>query len=141
MRIAVAGRDRRKLEALKSPYPMLVADAREAEAMRGLVRSARAVLTTVGPYNLYGRNLVQACAEAGTDYVDLCGEVAFVHDSVFELHDVAKASCATIIHSAGFDSVPSDIAVLQLSRMVGELGPVEMVIADLKGGVSGGTVA
>lgn len=141
MRVAVAARNRKKLDALNAPYPMIVADATDAEAMRSLARSAKVVLSSVGPYNLHGRDLVRACAETGTDYVDLSGEVVFVHDSVAELHDIARDSGARLIHSAGFDSVPSDIAVFQLSRMVEKLGPVEMVISDLSGGVSGGTVA
>ena len=141
LRIAVAGRNRKKLAALDAPYPMIVADAADADAMAELARSAKVVLTTVGPYNLHGRELVRACAENGTDYVDLCGEVVFVHDSVMELDEVARRSGSRIIHSAGFDSVPSDVAVFQLSRMVDELGEVEMVISDLNGGVSGGTVA
>lgn len=141
MRIAVAGRNRKKLAALDAPYPMIVADAADADAMARLARSAKVVLTTVGPYNLYGRPLIRACAENGTDYVDLSGEVVFVHDSVVDLHEIARDSGAKIIHSAGFDSVPSDIAVFQLSRMVDELGEVEMVISDLNGSLSGGTVA
>src|SRR5699024_6872169 len=96
-RIALAGRDRAKLEALRAElpdaagdWPLIVADATDAPALRELAESTRVVLTLVGPYAKYGRELVAACAEAGTDYVDLTGEVLFAHDSMVAHHDRAR---------------------------------------------------
>ena len=105
----------------------------------------RVVATTVGPYARYGMPLVQACAQAGTDYVDLTGEVLFIRDSIDAWQDTATASGARIVHSCGFDSVPSDLGVLELHRRVvadgaGELGETTLVVTALRGGISGGTI-
>lgn len=146
--VAIAGRDEHKLHDLRAGLPgaagtwgVLVADADDTGDMHRLAESARVVLTTVGPYHLHGRHLVRACAAAGTDYLDLAGEVLFVRDSVLELHELAQTTGARIIHSCGFDSVPSDLAAYRLFREHGRLGDTEMVISDLVGGLSGGTVS
>ncbi len=143
-RLCFAGRSEHTLTELygETQVPLRVADASDAAAMAELARSARVIITTVGPYARYGWALVRACAEAGTHYVDLSGEAEFVQDSVRELDDLAAARGAKIIHSCGFDSVPSDLACWLLAEHCGgQLGTVQMVVSDLVGGVSGGTIA
>ncbi|MEU3430756.1 saccharopine dehydrogenase family protein [Streptomyces gardneri] len=118
-RWALAGRSRTGLTALRerlaarwphcAELPLLVADADDPEALRALAESTRVVATTVGPYVWYGEGLVAACAEAGTDYVDLTGEAEFV-DLMYVRHDArARETGARIVHACGFDSVPHDL--------------------------------
>jgi len=105
-RIALSGRSRARLEDLRDQlgvdWPVLVADAHDAAALAALAASTTAVATTVGPYVRDGLPLVRACAEAGTGYADLTGEVLFVRRSADELHERARATGARIVHSAGF---------------------------------------
>lgn len=146
--IALGGRNREKLERVRSglpgrarQWPIVVADSSDAAALRDLAASTRVVLTLVGPYAKYGNELVAACAEAGTDYVDLTGEVLFAHDSVANLHDRARETGARIVHSCGFDSIPSDVAVKAVHDAAGvDLADVTMVVAHMRGGMSGGTI-
>ncbi|MEV0000582.1 saccharopine dehydrogenase NADP-binding domain-containing protein [Streptomyces sp. NPDC050848] len=120
-RWALAGRSRAKLTALRerlatrwprcAELPLVVADSTDAAAMRELAASTRVVATTVGPYVWYGESLVAACAESGTDYVDLTGEPEFV-DEMYVRHDArARETGARIVHACGFDSVPHDLGV------------------------------
>lgn len=151
-RIALAGRSRERLERLRAElpgdahlWPVLVADSGDARSLAAMASSARVVVSTVGPYLQHGLPLVEACARAGTHYADLTGETPFVREAIDRYDDVARASGARIVHACGYDSVPSDLAVLTLHRRVaadaaGELGHVRLV-ARAKGGVSGGTVA
>jgi short subunit dehydrogenase-like uncharacterized protein len=99
------------------------------------------VATTVGPYQLYGMPLVQACADAGTHYADLTGETLFMREAIDRFDAKAKASGARIVHTCGFDSIPSDIGVLLLHEAAGELTDTTYVVRRLRGGVSGGTLA
>jgi len=116
-RWALVGRNRAKLEAVAArlagaagPKPeIVVADAGDREAMRGVAESTRVVITTVGPYALYGEPLVAACAAAGTDYVDLTGEPEFVDRMWVEHHAEAERTGARIVHCCGFDSIPHDL--------------------------------
>lgn len=148
-RIALAGRSAAKLEAVKAKlgvgWPILVADAADADALATLAGRTRVVITTVGPYAKYGRPLAHACAAASTDYVDLTGEVLFARDSIDENHELARSTGARIVHSCGFDSIPSDIGVHVLHKQVesdgaGELLDTTLVVTSLRGGVSGGTI-
>ena len=148
-RIALSGRSKEKLEALRNKlavdWPVLVTDAGDETQVRALAESATAVATTVGPYLKYGKPLVRACAEAGTAYADLTGEVLFVRDSHTELHKIAQDSGARIVHATGFDSVPSDLGVWLLHQQVtadaeGTLGDTVLVVTSVKGGISGGTI-
>ncbi|MFF4453410.1 saccharopine dehydrogenase family protein [Streptomyces goshikiensis] len=118
-RWALAGRDLGKLERLRerltaldpacADLPLLRADARDAEALRELAASTRVLATTVGPYVWYGAELVAACAEAGTDYLDLTGEPEFV-DRMYVEHDArARETGARLVHACGFDSIPADL--------------------------------
>ncbi|MEV1086429.1 saccharopine dehydrogenase family protein [Streptomyces microflavus] len=119
LRWALAGRSRAKLERLRrrltaiepgcAGVPLLETDADDEDALRELASSARVVASTVGPYILYGEKLVAACAEAGTDYLDLTGEAEFI-DRTFVRHDArARETGARIVHACGFDSVPHDL--------------------------------
>jgi short subunit dehydrogenase-like uncharacterized protein len=148
-RIALAGRSAERLEAVRSrlgvDWPVLVADAADEPALERLAAGAHVVITTVGPYAKYGRALAHTCAAAGTDYVDLTGEVLFARASADENHELARSTGARIVHSCGFDSIPSDIGVHTLWQQVradgaGELTDTTLVVTRLKGGLSGGTI-
>ena len=149
VRIALSGRNRGRLEAVRDglhrDWPLIVADAADEDGLRALAGSTRAVITTVGPYAKYGLPLVLACAEAGTSYADLTGEVLFARESVEQAHATARRTGARIVHSAGFDSIPSDLSVLALHERAqldgaGTLTDTVLVVKGMKGGVSGGTI-
>ena len=125
-------------------WPLIVADSADPEALAELAARTRVVATTVGPYLRYGLPLAKACAAAGTHYADLTGEVLFVRASADACDEAARASGARIVHSCGFDSIPSDLGVMLLHQAVtadgaGELGDTTLV-AVMKGGFSGGTI-
>ncbi len=153
VRIGLAGRSQRRLAdvraglgAAASAWPLLAADSADPVSLAALARAARVVVTTVGPYRAQGLALVQACAEAGTDYADLTGEVLFIRDSIDRYHDAAVRAGARIVHCCGFDSVPSDLGVLLLHLAAraddaGDLQDTTLVVTALRGGVSGGTLA
>jgi short subunit dehydrogenase-like uncharacterized protein len=152
VRIGLAGRSQERLAAVRSglperaaEWPLLVADAADPASLAAMAGSTRVVATTVGPYLRYGLPLVEACARAGTDYVDLTGEVLFVRRSIDDWHEVAVASGARIVHACGFDSIPSDLSVLLAAEQAradgeGELQDAALHVVSLKGGVSGGTI-
>ena len=143
-RIALAGRSREKLVAVRAglpggpDWPLLEADAGDPTSLAALARATRAVVTTVGPYARHGLPLVEACAREGTHYADLTGEVLFVHEAL-RYDALARESGARIVHACGYDSVPSDLAVLLLHERAGELRDVRLV-ASVRGGLSGGTI-
>jgi short subunit dehydrogenase-like uncharacterized protein len=152
VRIGLAGRSPEKLTGIRdalgeraASWPLITADAGDRRSMQALAASTHVVITTVGPYLRYGMPLVEACAEAGTDYVDLTGEVLFVRETLAHCADTAAASGARIVHSCGFDSVPSDLGVLLLAEAAradeaGLLEDTAMVVRSMKGGISGGTI-
>ncbi|MCX7632637.1 MAG: saccharopine dehydrogenase NADP-binding domain-containing protein [Turneriella sp.] len=151
-RWAIAGRNHAKLEALraelgKSDGPAIIkADAERPETLQALCERSQVVLTTVGPYQLYGTPLVEACAQNGTDYVDLCGESNWIRAMIDRFEATARQSGARLIFSAGFDSIPSDLGVWFLQkeaiRRFGSPAPrVKGRVRALKGGASGGTLA
>ena len=119
LRWALVGRNRTKLEAVaarlaaaspEAPTPdLIVADAADSAALARVAESTRVVITTVGPYALYGAPLVAACAAAGTDYVDLTGEPEFVDRTWLDHHATAERTGARIVHCCGFDSIPHDL--------------------------------
>ncbi|MFE5301070.1 saccharopine dehydrogenase family protein [Streptomyces sp. NPDC056632] len=151
-RWALAGRSRGKLTALRgrlaerwprcADVPILVADSTDPEALRELADSARVVASTVGPYVWYGEELVAACAEAGTDYVDLTGEAEFV-DRMYVRHDArARETGARLVHACGFDSVPHDLGVYFTVQQLPEGVPLRVDGFVRAGAVfSGGTFA
>lgn len=151
-RVALAGRSAEKLERVRAElgpraadWSIVLADATAAEQMGDLARRSRVVVTTVGPYARYGRELIRACAEQGTHYADLTGEVLFVREAVDTLHETAQRTGALIVNSCGFDSIPSDLGVLQLANRIafdgeGEPTATTLVVTSLRGGLSGGTI-
>src|SRR2546429_3805902 len=146
VRVGLAGRSREKLERLRaqlgeraSQWGLIVAECHHAAALKDMAGRARAIATTVGPYRKYGIALVEACASAGTHYADLTGEPLFMRETIDRCDAVAKESGARIVHTCGFDSVPSDIGVLLAHEAAGELEATTPVGRRMKGGVSGGT--
>jgi short subunit dehydrogenase-like uncharacterized protein len=150
---ALAGRSEQKLQRLRSSLgpkaarlPIVVADAADADALEALCVQTRVVISTVGPYALYGEPLVKACAETGTDYCDLTGEVQWIRRMIHAYEKTAQKSGARIVHCCGFDSIPSDLGVHFLQQQASErLGEpctrVKMRVKAMRGGFSGGTVA
>ncbi|MEU0385368.1 saccharopine dehydrogenase family protein [Streptomyces chartreusis] len=148
LRWAIAGRSAEKLERLRQRLPggaevgVLRADVSDPASVRALAEHARVVATTVGPYVTYGEELVAACADAGTDYLDLCGEPEFV-DLTYVRHDArARETGARLVHAAGFDSIPHDLGVYFTVRQLPEGVPLTVegfVTADAA--FSGGTFA
>jgi short subunit dehydrogenase-like uncharacterized protein len=144
VRIGIGGRSEEKLARVKSElgkdWPTIVADSSDAAQLKALAERCRVVATTVGPYRKYGMPLVEACANAGTDYIDLTGEPLFIRDSIDRCHAKAEASGARIVHCCGFDSIPSDLGVWLLHQEAGELEDTTFVVRGVRGGASGGTV-
>ncbi len=152
LRIALAGRSAPRLEtvraALPEPardWPLIIVDVLDEDAVAALAERTRVVVTTVGPYLRYGLPLVRACASAGTHYADLTGETLFVRRSIDLADEPARASGARIVHSCGFDSIPSDLGVGLAARAAAEAGAGELVsvvlhVRRLRGGISGGTI-
>ncbi|MGC7268669.1 saccharopine dehydrogenase NADP-binding domain-containing protein, partial [Mycobacteroides abscessus subsp. abscessus] len=92
-------------------WPLIEADTARPSTLAAMAHSTQVVVTTVGPYTKYGLPLVEACAEAGTDYADLTGELNFVRESIDIYGKQATDNGARIVHSCGFDSIPSDLGV------------------------------
>ncbi|GII24704.1 saccharopine dehydrogenase family protein [Planosporangium mesophilum] len=144
MRWALAGRNREKLAALRDrlgvDVSILDADVTDAGSLRRLAGSARVVISTVGPYIRYGEPLVAACAEAGTDYVDLTGEPEFVDLMYLRHHATAERTGARLVHACGFDSVPHDLGALFTVEQLPSDRPIRLRGYVSAGGVlSGGT--
>jgi short subunit dehydrogenase-like uncharacterized protein len=152
-RIALAGRSTERLLAVRDTlgeaaqsWGLIAADAESPSTLNAMAAQTQVVVTTVGPYARYGLPVVAACAAAGTDYADLAGEAMFVRNSIDLYHKQAADTGARIVHSCGFDSIPSDLSVYALYRRAaedgaGELGDTNLVVRSFVGGASGGTVA
>lgn len=150
---AIAGRSKNKLEEVKNSLgylgknlPVLIADAGNDADLKALCVNTRVVVSTVGPYALYGEPLIKACVENGTDYCDLTGETQWIKKMIETYEPQAQQSGARIVHCCGFDSVPSDMGVYFLQQQVlkqfgAPATQVKMRVKTLKGGASGGTVA
>ncbi len=147
---AMAGRSAAKLAevaaATLARVDRIVADAGDLDEMRALARRARVIASTVGPYALHGSNLVQACAEEGTDYLDLTGEPQWMRQMIDAHTIAATVSGARIVHSCGFDSIPSDMGVWftqqeSVERFGEPCTRIGMRLAGARGGASGGTIA
>ncbi len=150
LRWALAGRNRAKLEAVReglielnpacADLDLLLADAGDAQALREVAVQTKVIITTVGPYIRHGEPMVAACAESGTDYVDLTGEPEFVDRMWLAYHEVAKISGARIVTSCGFDSIPHDLGALFTVQQLPEGVPITVDGYVRAGGeVSGGT--
>jgi len=149
---AMAGRSADKLAEVRdligapADTPLVVADASDPATLDAMAKRANVILTTVGPYQLYGNELVAACVANGTDYTDLCGEPAWMRQKI-DAHDAAaKASGARICFSAGFDSIPFDLGVLMLQKhcieKFGAPAPrIKGRVRAMAGKFSGGTAA
>jgi short subunit dehydrogenase-like uncharacterized protein len=149
---AMAGRSREKLEAVRDEIgapkdtPLVVANAADPASLNAMVGRAKAIVSTVGPYQLYGSDLVAACVAAGTDYLDLCGEPNWMAEMIGAHHAAAQKSGARILFSCGFDSIPFELGVFfaqetAKARLGGVVPRVKGRMRRLKGGLSGGTAA
>jgi short subunit dehydrogenase-like uncharacterized protein len=143
---AIAGRNRDNLEALGLDVPIIVVDALDPAACADVARRTKVVCTTVGPYTLYGGPLVAACAEAGTSYCDLTGEPNFMRATIDAHHERAKQTGARIVHTCGFDSIPSDVGTYAAQQAFkAQFGryarKASAFFGEMSGTFSGGTVA
>lgn len=150
---AIAGRSKSKLEALKKTLgetaqqlTVIVADADDEPQLKAMVSQSKVIVSTVGPYALYGEPLVKCCVEMGKDYCDLTGETQWIAKMLYKYQTQAKETGARIVHCCGFDSIPSDLGVHFLQQQAKEqfghyCYRVKMRVKVIKGGFSGGTVA
>ncbi|MBR0796088.1 saccharopine dehydrogenase NADP-binding domain-containing protein [Bradyrhizobium jicamae] len=152
LRWAMAGRSKDKLAAVRDAVgapadtPLIVADAGNVASLKAMAAQARSVISTVGPYQLYGNELIAACVEAGTDYLDLCGEPVWMRQMIDRHEAAAKANGARIVFSCGFDSVPFELGTFfvqqEARRVFGAMAPrVKGRVRDMRGTLSGGTAA
>ncbi|MEA5464583.1 saccharopine dehydrogenase family protein [Leptothoe sp. PORK10 BA2] len=148
---AIAGRSQAKLNALMSTLgasnlPQIIADVSDQASLRDLCAQTQVVISTVGPYALYGEPLVKVCAETGTDYCDLTGEPQWIRRMIQQYSATAEQSGARLIHCCGFDSIPSDLGVYYLQQQAKQrfgsvCDRIKMRVKAAQGGVSGGTAA
>ena len=153
VRIGLSGRSPQRLGAVRDElgasaagWPLLAAELGDPASLSALAGAAHVLVTTAGPYAPRGLALVEACVEAGTDYLDLAGEVLFMRESIDRCHAAAVASGVRIVHACGVDSIPSDLGVLLLAERAavdgaGELEETISLVRAFRGGFSGGTVA
>jgi short subunit dehydrogenase-like uncharacterized protein len=150
LRWAIAGRSASKLDEVArstgADVPRIVADAADRSALDEMAASTQVVVSTVGPYALYGSELVAAVVEAGGDYCDLTGEVQWMRRMIDQHQARAEETGARIVHTCGFDSIPSDLGTwFTQQRAIEQFGEpcveVRMSVKGAKGGVSGGTAA
>ena len=153
---AIAGRNQNKLNHLKNhlkdidpeaqDLPILLADNHDKNSLDSITSVTRVIISTVGPYLKYGKKLVESCASNGADYCDLTGEVPFIRESIDSFNTIAQDNNCRIIHSCGFDSIPSDVGVLMLQkeaikRYGKPFNRIRLYARSMKGGLSGGTIA
>jgi len=153
---AIAGRDKKKLEELKQSFigidsqsvniETYVADSFNSKSLDILTSSCRVIISTVGPYLKYGLPLVESCVKNRTNYCDLTGEVPFIRESIDLFHEKAMQGKCKIIHSCGFDSIPSDLGVLllqkdSLAKFNKVCDNVNLYVRSIRGGLSGGTIS
>jgi short subunit dehydrogenase-like uncharacterized protein len=153
LRWAIAGRSEEKLRRMRrelgptaEQLPLIVADSADADGLGELASRTRVVLTTVGPYALYGSKLVAACVEHGTDYCDLAGETQWIRKMIDTHHERAQDTGARIVHCCGFDSIPMDVGVYFLqeeamARHGAYCESIALYVKATKGAMSGGTMA
>ena len=148
---AMAGRNQQKLEAVRDlvaddTVPLITADSHDEASLDAMTKRAKAICTTVGPYGKYGSKLVAACVANQTHYCDLSGEVTWMRQTIDQHHEAAQASKTKIVHTCGFDSIPSDMGVYFMQKeAIAKTGQyakrVQMRVRSSAGGLSGGTYA
>jgi short subunit dehydrogenase-like uncharacterized protein len=149
---AIAGRNNEKLEHIQEKYNLpseigkIVVDSNDQNSIDEMVSQTKCVLTTVGPYQLYGEKIIKTCISSGTDYVDLCGEPGFMHKIISECSEEAKETGARVVFSCGFDSIPFDLGVLfvqeEVMSKLNKYAPsVRGRVRSMNGEFSGGTAA
>jgi short subunit dehydrogenase-like uncharacterized protein len=149
---AMAGRSLGKLKSVRDAIgapgntPLIVADASDAASLKAMVEQTMSVITTVGPYQLYGEELLAACVATGTDYFDLCGEPVWMRQMIDKYEGEAKESGARIVFSCGYDSVPFELGTFfvqeEARRVFGAAASrVKGRVRDMRGTLSGGTTA
>ncbi|MEL6835469.1 MAG: saccharopine dehydrogenase NADP-binding domain-containing protein [Bacteroidota bacterium] len=148
---AMGGRNQKKLEQVRAEVadasvPLVIADSQDEDSLSAMVQRAKVICTTVGPYAKYGSKLVAACVAQQTDYCDLTGEVQWMRRMIDQHHEAAKANGTKIVHTCGFDSIPSDMGVYYIQQQAqaqsGQTAKeIKMRVGAVKGGVSGGTYA
>ncbi len=146
---AMAGRNLAKLELVRSKVadktvPIVVADSNDDEGLKEMVKRAKVICTTVGPYAKYGSKLVSVCIENQTHYCDLAGEVQWIRRMIDKHHESAVANQTKIVNCCGFDSIPSDMGVYFIQKISkakkGQIAKqIQMRVAGASGGISGGT--
>lgn len=148
---AMGGRNQAKLEKVRaevadSTIPLVIADSQDEASLNAMVQRTKVICTTVGPYAKYGSKLVAACVAYQTHYCDLAGEVQWMRHMIDQHHEAAKANGTKIVHTCGFDSIPSDMGVYFIQQQVkartGYFAPdIKMRVRAFKGEISGGTYA
>ena len=149
---AMAGRNLTKLQAVRDEFGapadtrLITADSDDPASLEAMCERTKVVLTTVGPYQLYGDALVAACVKTGTDYADLCGEPGWMREKIDQHHEAAKKSGAHICFSSGFDSIPFDLGVLMAqkeaqARFGKPASRIKGRVRAMQGTFSGGTAA
>ena len=148
---AMAGRNQAKLERVRAAVadetvPLIVADSHDGASLNDMAQRTKVVCTTVGPYGKYGSKLVAACVAQQTDYCDLAGEVTWMREMIDTHHETAAANGTKIVHTCGFDSIPSDMGVYFVQKealaQTGEPAKqIEMRVRAFAGDISGGTYA
>lgn len=151
LRWAMGGRSEAKLKAVAeeigaSGVSIVTGDASDPATLKRLAERTKVICSTVGPYQLYGSEMVAACVEAGTDYVDLCGEPNWMRTTIDKFHGRARETGARIVHSCGFDSIPFDMGVFFLQQTAREkynapCTEIKGRVKGMKGTFSGGTAA
>jgi len=149
---AMAGRSLEKLKSVRdaigapADIPLIVADAADPASLKSMIDQTRSVITTVGPYLLYGNELIAACVASGTDYFDLCGEVPWMRRMIDAHLEAAKRSGARIVFSCGYDSIPFELGAFfvqeEAKRVFGApTARVKGRVRQMRGTFSGGTAA
>ncbi len=143
---AIAGRNREKLAALGIDAPIVIVDAMTPADCTAVAKRTKVICTTVGPYSKYGSALVAACAQAGTHYCDLTGEVHWMREMIDANHETAVRTGARIVHTCGFDSIPSDLGTWAtqqefIKRFGRPASKITAFYGESSGGLSGGTAA
>ncbi len=157
LRVAIAGRSKSKLEqvkrdaaaiceAVKTSVEIVVASSEDLASLDAMTARTRVLISTVGPYLAYGVPVVESCVKNNTDYVDLTGEVPFMRQTIAKFDAVAKRKAVAIVHSCGFDSVPSDLGALYVQdyarrQHAHDVARIHAFVGAQRGGASGGTIA